>query len=76
MAQNTKKKVSRNIKKNTAKKKEAGTDMFGKFFSKIADAFVKWKNEQVLPQIKDIKSLLVLRSDRLFHCRGLGAYKV
>lgn len=59
MAQNTKKKVSRNIKKNTAKKKEAGTDMFGKFFSKIADAFVKWKNEQVLPQIKDIKSLLV-----------------
>ena len=54
-----KRKVTKNVQKKSSQKKSQNTDYFGKFFHQIVDAFNKWKKEQVVPQMKDIKSLLV-----------------
>ena len=54
----SKRKVEKNTRKNSQKKSK-NKDFFGNFFHQIAEAFEKWKKEQVIPQIKDVKSLLV-----------------
>ena len=59
MATKTRKKVAKNVSKNRKKAVSKKTNFFSKFFTEIATAFDKWKKEQVIPQIKDTKSLLI-----------------
>ena len=59
MATKTRKKVAKNVSKNRKKAVSKKTNFFSKFFTEIATAFDKWKKEQIIPQIKDTKSLLI-----------------